>query len=153
MSNQNIILNIGALAKKSSSLLKNISSKRKNLALYKLQENLKKNIDEIIAANVIDIKNAKLNNLSESMIDRLSLNTGRINQMISSLEEIINLEDPIGKTISQWDRPNGLHIEKISTPLGVIGIIYESRPNVTVESLPRPPFVTELLFLQFDMIS
>jgi len=134
MSNQNIILNIGALAKKSSSLLKNISSKRKNLALYKLQENLKKNIDEIIAANVIDIKNAKLNNLSESMIDRLSLNTGRINQMISSLEEIINLEDPIGKTISQWDRPNGLHIEKISTPLGVIGIIYESRPNVTVDA-------------------
>jgi glutamate-5-semialdehyde dehydrogenase len=134
MTNQNILLNIGVLAKKSASLLKKISSERKNLALHKLQDNLKKNTDEILAANSIDIKNAKLNNLSEAMIDRLTLNVDRINQMIVSLEEIIDLEDPIGKTISEWDRPNGLHIKKISTPLGVIGIIYESRPNVTVDA-------------------
>ena len=134
MTDQNIILNIGVLAKKSASLLKKISSERKNLALHKLQDNLKKNTDEILAANSIDIKNAKLNNLSEAMIDRLTLNVDRINQMIVSLEEIIDLEDPIGKTISEWDRPNGLHIKKISTPLGVIGIIYESRPNVTVDA-------------------
>ena len=95
---------------------------------------MKKNTDEILAANSIDIKNAKLNNLSEAMIDRLTLNVDRINQMILSLKEIIDLEDPIGKTISEWDRPNGLHIKKISTPLGVIGIIYESRPNVTVDA-------------------
>ena len=134
MTDQNIILNIGVLAKKSASLLKKISSERKNLALHKLQDNLKKNTDEILAANSIDIKNAKLNNLSEAMIDRLTLNVDRINQMILSLKEIIDLEDPIGKTISEWDRPNGLHIKKISTPLGVIGIIYESRPNVTVDA-------------------
>ena len=134
MTDQNIILNIGVLAKKSASLLKKISSERKNLALHNLKKNLKKNTDEILAANSIDIKNAKLNNLSEAMIDRLTLNVDRINQMIVSLEEIIDLEDPIGKTISEWDRPNGLHIKKISTPLGVIGIIYESRPNVTVDA-------------------
>ena len=134
MTDQNIILNIGVLAKKSASLLKKISSERKNLALHNLKKNLKKNTDEILAANSIDIKNAKLNNLSEAMIDRLTLNVDRINQMILSLKEIIDLEDPIGKTISEWDRPNGLHIKKISTPLGVIGIIYESRPNVTVDA-------------------
>ncbi|MDC0194748.1 glutamate-5-semialdehyde dehydrogenase [Alphaproteobacteria bacterium] len=134
MVNQNIILNIGVLAKKSSSLLKKISGNKKNLALHKLQDNLKKNTNEILAANSIDIKNAKLNNLSEAIIDRLTLNTDRINQMILSLREIIDLEDPIGKTISEWDRPNGLHIKKISTPIGVIGIIYESRPNVTIDA-------------------
>ena len=68
------------------------------------------------------------------MIDRLTLTDKRIDDMISSLGEIINLKDPVSNILSEWTRPNGLHIQKISVPLGVIGIIYESRPNVTVDA-------------------
>ena len=72
--------------------------------------------------------------LSSAMIDRLTLNDDRIEGMITSLDEIINLKDPVGIILSEWDRPNGLHFQKITVPLGVIAIIYESRPNVTVDA-------------------
>ena len=68
------------------------------------------------------------------MIDRLTLNEEKINSMILSLEEIINLKDPVGIILSEWNRPNGLNIQKITAPIGVIGIIYESRPNVSVDA-------------------
>ena len=72
--------------------------------------------------------------LSSSLIDRLTLNEDRIDNMIRSLNEIINLKDPVGIVLSEWDRPNGLHIKKITVPIGVLGIIYESRPNVAVDA-------------------
>jgi len=88
----------------------------------------------IISRTKKDLDNAHLMKLSSSMIDRLTLNEDRIDNMIKSLKEIINLKDPVGIILSEWDRPNGLHIKKITVPIGVIGIIYESRPNVTVDA-------------------
>ena len=128
------ILDQGVNAKKASNLLANISAKQKNIALDKLKNNLELFSSEIINVNEKDILNAQNMNLSSAMIDRLSLNKDRILGMIQSLDEIIKLKDPVGNIISEWDRPNGLHIKKISVPLGVIGIIYESRPNVTVDA-------------------
>ena len=125
---------IGFKAKKASELMSNITGDQKNNALFELKKNLNSFKSDLIEANKIDINNAKSAKLSSSIIDRLSLNQDSINGMISGLEEIIELENPIGRIISEWIRPNGLLIKKISVPLGVIGIIYESRPNVTIDA-------------------
>ena len=128
------ILNLGIQAKTAADLLSNTSEEEKNYALHELKKNLKIFSDEIIEVNKKDIKNAHIMNLSSAMIDRLTLNPDRILSMVQSLDDIINIKDPIGRIIDEWERPNGLHIQKISVPLGVIGIIYESRPNVTVDA-------------------
>ena len=125
---------IGFKAKKASELMSNITGDQKNNALFELKKNLNSFKSDLIEANKIDINNAKSAKLSSSIIDRLSLNQDTINGMISGLEEIIELENPVGRIISEWTRPNGLLIKKISVPLGVIGIIYESRPNVTIDA-------------------
>ena len=125
---------IGFKAKKASDLMSNITGDQKNNALFELKKNLNSFKSDLIEANKIDINNAKSAKLSSSIIDRLSLNQDSINGMISGLEEIIELENPVGRIISEWTRPNGLLIKKISVPLGVIGIIYESRPNVTIDA-------------------
>tara|TARA_B110000438_G_scaffold301323_1_gene355905 strand:- start:1587 stop:2840 length:1254 start_codon:yes stop_codon:yes gene_type:complete len=130
----NSILNLGIKAKKAADILSSISNNKKTLALKELIRNLKKFKKEILNINKKDIKNANKKNLSKNKIDRLTLNQDRIEGMIQSLKEIIGLKDPIGKIMSQWKRPNGLFIQKISIPLGVIGIIYESRPNVTIDA-------------------
>ena len=134
MNEKEKILNLAIKAKKSSTLLPLLSSEKKNYALELLKKNLDVFIDEIITENVKDIKNAHKNNLSSALIDRLTLTKDRIKEIIKSLDEIIKLDDPIGNIISEWERPNGLHIQKISTPIGVIGFIYESRPNVTIDA-------------------
>ena len=134
MLKKNLIVKLGINAKESSNLLSSISGKQKNLALKKLQKNLFKDKNEIIKVNKKDIQNAKINKISSSLIDRLTLNSNSIDNMINGIGEIIELDDPIGNIISKWTRPNGLHIQKISVPLGVIGMIYESRPNVTVDA-------------------
>ena len=134
MNNNNYILELGTKAKKASELLSNISTKIKNEALLELKKNIIKFSDEILKINEKDIENANKKLLSSAIIDRLTLNKDRIDSMTKSIDEIIKLEDPVGKVISEWDRPNGLKIQKISVPLGVIGIIYESRPNVTVDA-------------------
>ena len=128
------ILNLGIQAKTAADLLSNTSEDEKNYALQELKKNLKIFSDEIIEVNKKDIENAHIMKISPAMIDRLTLNPDRILSMIKSLDEIINIKDPVGRIISEWDRPNGLHIKKISVPLGVIGIIYESRPNVTIDA-------------------
>ena len=128
------IRTLGIKAKKAAYLLANISENRKNTALEELKKNLKISQNELIDINQKDIENASNINLSSAMIDRLTLTSERIEGMISNLDEIIKLKNPIGNIISEWTRPNGLHIQKISVPLGVIGIIYESRPNVTVDA-------------------
>ena len=134
MSVIDIIKRLGINAKKASVKLTNVHNEKKNEALDILKQNLKKFSSEIIDINKKDIENAYSMKLSIAMIDRLTLNEDRINIMISNLNEIINLRDPVGIVLSEWDRPNGLHIKKITVPLGVIGIIYESRPNVTVDA-------------------
>ena len=134
MNLNNIISNLGVRSKKAAGLLSNIDSETKNNALKNLITNLEKFTNEIIEINKKDLENAYIAKLSSAMIDRLTLNEDIINGIIISLNEIINLKDPVGIVLSRWDRPNGLHIKKISVPLGVIGIIYESRPNVTVDA-------------------
>jgi len=134
MNSVEIIKQLGINAKKAADELANIHNKQKNKALYNLKENLIKFSSEIIQINNKDIENAYAMKLSSALIDRLTLNEDRINGMVNCLDEIINLKDPTGIVLSEWDRPNGLHIQKVSVPLGVIGIIYESRPNVTVDA-------------------
>ena len=125
---------LGVKAKNAAYLLANASENKKNAALEELKKNLKVSQSELIDINKKDIENASNINLSSTMIDRLTLTSERIEGMIASLEEIIKLKNPIGNIMSEWTRPNGLHIQKISVPLGVIGIIYESRPNVTIDA-------------------
>lgn len=128
------IRDLGIKAKLASNILANISENSKNLALEELKKNLKNSKNELIEINNKDVVKASNANLSLAKIDRLTLNPKRIEEMISSIDEIINLKDPIGNVLSEWERPNGLLIKKISVPLGVIGMIYESRPNVTVDA-------------------
>ena len=134
MKSKEIIKNLGIHAKKSSNLLANVDNKQKNIALEYLKNDLERLSSELIEINKQDIDNANQMNLSSAMIDRLTLNQDRIRGMITSLNEIINLKDPVGIVLSEWERPNGLYIKKITVPIGVIGIIYESRPNVTVDA-------------------
>ena len=134
MNKKELILDLGIKAKKASNLLSHISNEKKNLALKNLKENLKDSSNELIRINNKDIENGKVLKLSSSIIDRLTLTQDRIESMIKSLDEIINIKNPVGNIISEWSRPNGLKIKKISVPLGVIGIIYEARPNVTVDA-------------------
>jgi glutamate-5-semialdehyde dehydrogenase len=134
MNNKNSIKDLGVRAKKAAGLLASVSNDQKNEALNNLKNNLEIYTDELVVTNKKDIDNAHAMKLSVSMIDRLTLNQDRIRGMMKSLDDIVDLQDPVGKTLSEWNRPNGLHIKKISVPLGVIGIIYESRPNVTVDA-------------------
>ena len=108
-------------------------SQTKNNALAKMSEALKTHMADILAANKIDVDAAR-EHISPVMIDRLTLNEARINAMADSLLDVIGLPDPVGKIIETSDRPNGLNITKISVPLGVLAMIYESRPNVTSDA-------------------
>jgi len=134
MNTVNIVKELGMQAKIAAGLLSNIKSDQKNLALMNLKKELEIYSKELILVNKKDIENAQLINLPSGMLDRLTLNQKRIEEMIKSLDDIINLNDPVGLVLSEWDRPNGLHFKKVSIPIGVIGIIYESRPNVTVDA-------------------
>jgi len=129
-----VIEKLGINAKIAAEKLSNTHNDKKNKALEYLKEDLKLLASELIKINKADIENAHSMKLSSAMIDRLTLNDQRIESMIASLDEIINLKDPVGIILSEWNRPNGLNIQKITVPLGVIGIIYESRPNVTVDA-------------------
>ena len=125
---------MGKNARKASQILTLATSEIKNNALEAMADDIEKNKENIIAANIKDIEKAKANNISKSFLDRLILNNERIKSISYGLREIIKIEDPIGQIMSTWDRPNGLNIERVRTPLGVIGVIYESRPNVTADA-------------------
>ena len=123
------LIYIGIKAKKASKI--KIDSKNKNKVLKKFLNLINKNKKKILKENNKDIKFAIKNNLPENLIDRLTLNQKKLEEMQASIQKIIKLGDPINKVIERWERPNGLIIKRVSTPIGVIGIIYESRPNVT----------------------
>ncbi len=108
------------------------SDAQRNSALVASAQAIRNHQVEILAANAKDLAAAQ--HLSSAMIDRLTLNEQRIEAMATGLEQMATLPDPLGKVLEAWDRPNGLHIQKVSIPLGVIGIIYESRPNVTADA-------------------
>ena len=120
---------IGVKAKQASNYLSNLSEKKRNDVLKQFCIFLKVNKKQILRVNKKDIKEAK--KIKKSMIDRLKLDEKKINEIIKSVEQIIKFKDPLGKLLKSWKRPNGLTIKKISIPIGVIAVIYESRPNVT----------------------
>lgn len=122
------------IAKTSSRKLASLSTEIKNRALVSIVEEIEKNTDKIISQNKIDIKKTTGKNLSSALIDRLMLNEKRIKEMAKSVLDIAELPDPVGEIISEWNSPSGFLIKKTRVPLGVIAIIYESRPNVTVDS-------------------
>ena len=122
---------IGKKAKLASFNLSNLNINRRNSVLKQFNLYLKINEQSILNANQKDISNAISKKISTSMLDRLRLSKKKITEIRSSIKKIIKLKDPVGKTLSSWKRPNGLIIKRVSIPIGVIGIIYESRPNVT----------------------
>ena len=122
---------IGEKAKFASLNLSRLNISKKNSVLKQFSQYLKANEQSILNANKKDITNAKSKKIKDSMITRLKLSSKKISQIRSSIDQIVKFKDPTGKTLSSWKRPNGLIIKKVSIPIGVIGIIYESRPNVT----------------------
>lgn len=128
------IENMATKAQASLTKLMSASASQKNLALKKMQKAIKKNTETILNANAEDIKSAKAQGLTPAELDRLELNQDRIDSMIASLDAIINLDDPIGKISDMKFLPTGIQLGKMQVPIGVIAMIYEARPNVTVEA-------------------
>ena len=125
---------IGRAARRAARGLALASTETKNRALTAAAEALRTNAATILAENAQDVADMKKAGGAAAFIDRLTLSAPRIEAMAKGLEEIAGLADPVGNLIAEWDRPNGLHIERVRTPLGVIGVIFESRPNVTADA-------------------
>ncbi len=137
MSQNNIFEYIKLVNKKSKEAFNVVSTsslKDRNLAILNTSKIIKKEREEILKANKTDIENAKRKQLSNAFIDRLLLDDKRIDDIVKGLQEISEMNDPIGVELSRWTQPNGLNISRVSVPLGIIGIIYESRPNVTIDA-------------------
>jgi len=122
------------LAKQAAAITNNVTTEQKNNALLAMADALIAQTDQIIAANQIDLDNGRSNGTSESLLDRLALNKERIEGIAEGLRQIVDLDDPVGEQLAQFTRPNGLAITQVRVPLGVIGMIYEARPNVTVDA-------------------
>ncbi|RWL74825.1 MAG: glutamate-5-semialdehyde dehydrogenase [Mesorhizobium sp.] len=129
-----LMADIGRRARAAARPLAVASTKAKNAALAAMADAILRNEQAILDANAIDMSNGEEAGLSGSFMDRLKLTPSRIKAMADGIREIAALKDPVGDVIAEWDRPNGLHIERVRTPLGVIGVIYESRPNVTADA-------------------
>ena len=121
-------------AKSAKYEVEKLNERQKNSALRRIAECLVNDAQSIIEANQIDLDNGIANGMHPGLLDRLKLDEGRIQGMAEGLRQVADLEDPVGETLETFKRPNGLEIEKISVPMGVIGIIYESRPNVTADA-------------------
>jgi glutamate-5-semialdehyde dehydrogenase len=129
-----LMAEIGRNARAAARPLAIATAEQKNRALEAMAAQIFANRDTILAANAIDLANAKESGVAASFIDRLTLTAERIEGIAAAIRDIADLKDPVGDVIAEWDRPNGLHIERVRTPLGVIGVIYESRPNVTADA-------------------
>src|SRR5659263_318024 len=127
------ILEICKSAKETSFKLANVSSIIKENALKRMASNIIKNQQFIIDANNVDIENAKNKGICGALLDRLTLTPQRVKAMADGLIEIAGLPDPIGEIVGAWKRPNGLEIGQKRVPIGVVGVIYEARPNVTAD--------------------
>jgi glutamate-5-semialdehyde dehydrogenase len=124
----------GEKAKKASYRLANLSTNEKNEGLVKIADLLVEKEKEILAANAVDVENAANKGVSKAMLDRLSLNEKRIAAMAEGVRQVASLPDPVGEVVSMCKRPNGLQIGQQRVPIGVIGMIYEARPNVTIDA-------------------
>ena len=129
-----MMMQLGAAARAAQPLLAQASRERKDQALRAVAAALRHSVKDILAANALDMHEAESRDLSAAMLDRLRLDASRIEAMARGLEDIAALPDPVGRTLAAWSRPNGLRIARVAVPLGVIGIIYESRPNVTADA-------------------
>ena len=128
------LLEMGECARNASRKIANASPELKNGWLTAMADALEKDAEKLIAANEVDMKNGAAKGLSSAMLDRLKLDPKRVKAMADGLRHVVTLPDPAGKILSTTTRPNGIRIDKVSVPLGVIGFIYESRPNVTVDA-------------------
>lgn len=134
MSLHDTIISLCRQARAAARALANASTTAKNRALQRVAAALREQETSILNANGLDLQAAKQAGLSAALLDRLRLDSKRIEAMARGVEEVIALADPVGETIARWQRPNGLEIAQVRIPIGVIGIIYESRPNVTVDA-------------------
>ena len=129
-----LMLDIGARARSAAKALALAPAAQKDAALGAMAQALRTATPDILAANAEDMAEARANGTAGSFLDRLTLTPARIEAMAAGLEEVAGLPDPVGSVIAAWTRPNGLAFERVRTPLGVIGVIYESRPNVTADA-------------------
>lgn len=129
------LIELAKKSRKAANQLARLSTNKKNELLMAMADSLRKNDEGILKANSVDIKNGKEKGLSEAMLDRLLLTKDRIDGMATALLEVVKLPDPVGLMSDYKNRPNGLHVAKMSIPLGVIAIIYEARPNVTSDAV------------------
>ena len=124
----------GKNAKQTLTFMSQVTTEQKNNALGIIADMLEENIEKIVSANAVDIENGRTNGLGDGLIDRLMLNADRIKAMADGARQVASLPDPCGRLLSEYKKDNGLDIKKITVPLGVIGIIFEARPNVTVDA-------------------
>ncbi len=125
---------LGRRAREAASELALCPGSQRNQALQAAADSIRDCADAILDANQADMAAAEKRGLNAPLLDRLALNPERLASMAAGLEAVIELPDPVGRVLAEWDRPNGLHIQRVAVPLGVIGIIYESRPNVTADA-------------------
>jgi len=125
---------LGRRAREAASKLALCPGSQRNQALQAAADSIRDSADAILDANRVDREAAAKHGLSTPLLDRLALSPERLESMATGLETVIELPDPVGRVLAEWDRPNGLHIQRVAVPLGVIGIIYESRPNVTADA-------------------
>ena len=131
---ESLMARIGAQARAAATPLALASAEKKYAALITMASSIERHMDGILNANAIDVAEAEIAGLTGSFLDRLQLDKKRVTAMADGIRAIAELPDPIGTVIAEWTRPNGLKIERVRTPLGVIGVIYESRPNVTADA-------------------
>ena len=129
-----LISDMVATARAAQTVLAESSHAARRAGLTAAAKHIRENVQALMTANAADLEVARTRNQSAAMIDRLTLNDARIEGMAAGLEAIATLPDPLGATLAEWTRPNGLNISRISTPLGIIGVIYEARPNVTIDA-------------------
>ncbi len=134
MNIESVVYDMARAARSASKEIARCSTFRKNRMLMRLADLLERNSSRIMEENARDVAEAKISGLSPAMIDRLEIKNSTIKAMIHGLTEVAALDDPVGATVKAWRRPNDLEISRVRIPLGVIGIIYESRPNVTIDS-------------------
>lgn len=128
------VITKGLILKSVAADLSMLTTKQKDDALLAIADALIEHSDDIVAANAVDLENGKKNGISDSLADRLMLNDKRIADIANAVKELVALDDPVGEIIDEWQRPNGMIIKKVRVPMGVIGMIYEARPNVTVDA-------------------
>ena len=129
-----LMARLGQAARTAGSALRHASTEAKNAALNAAAAEIRARSGDILEANAADMSAAQKSNLSSAKLDRLVLDASRVESIATGLEQVAGLPDPVGDVLGEWIRPNGLHISRIRVPLGVIGIIYESRPNVTADA-------------------